>query len=102
MPKRSTANPDDRRIKATAEKLRAALVRANGEFGLALVARRRPLLPELVRAAEVQEVVAADAGLNGLGTERDECEEGLTERVRYGTVVVVKDIGTQAVLPLTS
>ena len=31
MPKRSTANPDDRRIKATAEKLRAALDRLTND-----------------------------------------------------------------------
>ena len=54
MPKRSTANPDDRRIKATAEKLRAALDRlTNGSSEQPAASIRRLTVAALAREAGV-------------------------------------------------
>lgn len=54
MPKRSTANPDDWRIKATAEKLRAALDRlTNGSSEQPAASIRRLTVAALAREAGV-------------------------------------------------
>ena len=54
MPKRYTANPDDRRIKATAEKLRAALDRlTNGSSEQPAASIRRLTVAALAREAGV-------------------------------------------------
>ena len=54
MPTRSTANPDDRRIKATAEKLRAALDRlTNGSSEQPAASIRRLTVAALAREAGV-------------------------------------------------
>lgn len=54
MPERPTANPDDRRIKATAEKLRAALDRlTNGSVEQPAASVRRLTVAALAREAGV-------------------------------------------------